>query len=623
MKEGTPATTSCRPGAKVVTRIVAPLRGDERPPGAVLDWDQVTAERLFTDPALAGAAVFETPRTVRAGRRTTRSRSTPGGTRSAGCPQGATEAWLFSTPRRVGRRAPGAARGRPAAPRGGRAAPTPASPATPTRRTGRSSSSSSEPEEDDRRALLATRSLDGELQIRGAGDDPLPLLHVRWRREDALRFPLWLSRDDPERGLLRGLSVARGNLAPADHGLTGEETQHACRARRGDRLPPAARPRPAHDRQLVGGRAGPASSCRCSSKGRPTRRRGGPFRTSSTARPSPRTSSPRWSEDGRAVLRFGDGEYGRSIAGAIEFTATYRVGNGAVGNVGAEALAHVALPPAGRHVLDRRGPEPAPGDRRARARDARGGARARAAGVPGASSSAPSRVEDWARAAREAPGVQGAVARFRWTGSWYAVVVGVDPRSPPTISSRRPDGRIGLEPGVRGARARSPDAVPARRLRPRAASADLRAARARGRDLRRAGALPRETSPRPCVEALSARALPGGRRGFFHPERFTFGQAVYLSRIYAAVEAVEGVDTALVRVFRRYGAEDDGELASGVLPLGRGRDRAARERPELRRARRAPRRRAGRQGMSVARLRLAPCLSERGCVPPRAPSLTP
>jgi hypothetical protein len=64
--------------------------------------------------------------------------------------------------------------------------------------------------------------------------------------------------------------------------------------------------------------------------------------------------------------------------------------------------------------------------------------------------------------------------------------------------------------------------------------------------------------------------LRGGRRGFFHPENLTFGRPVHLSRIYAAVEAVEGVDTALVRVFRRFGREDAGELASGVLPLERG-----------------------------------------------------
>ena len=43
-----------------------------------------------------------------------------------------------------------------------------------------------------------------------------------------------------------------------------------------------------------------------------------------------------------AVLRFGDDEYGRSITGATALQATYRFGNGLAGNVGAEALAHIA-----------------------------------------------------------------------------------------------------------------------------------------------------------------------------------------------------------------------------------------------------------------------------------------
>ena len=33
---------------------------------------------------------------------------------------------------------------------------------------------------------------------------------------------------------------------------------------------------------------------------------------------------------------------------------------------------------------------------------------------------------------------------------------------------------------------------------------------------------------------------------------------------------MDGVDTAVVRVFRRYGRESAGELDSGVLTLGRG-----------------------------------------------------
>jgi hypothetical protein len=45
--------------------------------------------------------------------------------------------------------------------------------------------------------------------------------------------------------------------------------------------------------------------------------------------------------DGRACLRFGDDELGRRPEARTAFRATYRVGNGLAGNVGAGAIAHV------------------------------------------------------------------------------------------------------------------------------------------------------------------------------------------------------------------------------------------------------------------------------------------
>ena len=68
--------------------------------------------------------------------------------------------------------------------------------------------------------------------------------------------------------------------------------------------------------------------------------------------------------------------------------------------------------------------------------------------------------------------------------------------------------------------------------------------------------------------ALSNRRAADGTVGFFHPSRFTFGQPVYLSQLYAAVEAVEGVDSALVLVFKRYWLLPSQELEQGVIPMG-------------------------------------------------------
>ena len=561
VKEGTPGDHELPARAKVVTRIVAPLRGDERPPGAVLDWDQVTTERLFTDPALAGAAVFETLRTVQCREANNEITVHTWGNEECRLPQGATEAWLFSTPG-------GTNAVRPALHKGDlllleevrgidTGIPGDADPAH------RQVVELVEEPDEETDELFSDALLDGELQIRGAGDDPLPLLHVRWGREDALRFPLWLSRDDPDRGLLRGLSVARGNVAPADHGLTGEET-HTPAEPAGDRFrlrldrgpltigrSPAGDPAPAVELQVLFEGATDPETWR-------------PVPDLLDSPPFAEDFVAEVDEDGRAVLRFGDGEYGRSIAGATDFTATYRVGNGSVGNVGAEALAHLALPPAvdTSWIEAARNPLPATGGLEPESLEE---VRERAPQAFRARQLRAVTVDDWARAAREAPGVQGAVANFRWTGSWYAVVVGVDPLSPDDLVTS-PDGRIGLEPGFEAR-------VRAHLTRFRLAGYEL--------ELRPPTFVPLELEVEICVapghfrsdvaqavvDELSARVLPGGRRGFFHPERFTFGQAVYLSRIYAAVEAVQGVDTALVRVFRRYGGEDDGELASGVLPL--------------------------------------------------------
>src|SRR5690606_23709493 len=73
---------------------------------------------------------------------------------------------------------------------------------------------------------------------------------------------------------------------------------------------------------------------------------------------------------------------------------------------------------------------------------------------------------------------------------------------------------------------------------------------------------------RAVADALSNRRLADGTLGFFHPDNFTFGQHVYLSRLYAAIERVQGVDSAVVRVFRRAGEVELGELERGVIEMG-------------------------------------------------------
>jgi hypothetical protein len=71
------------------------------------------------------------------------------------------------------------------------------------------------------------------------------------------------------------------------------------------------------------------------------------------------------------------------------------------------------------------------------------------------------------------------------------------------------------------------------------------------------------------LQALGSRTLPDGRRGLFHPDNLTFGQSVYLSAIYAAAQAVQGVESVTVTKFERQGQPDPLLLDSGVIELGR------------------------------------------------------
>jgi hypothetical protein len=67
---------------------------------------------------------------------------------------------------------------------------------------------------------------------------------------------------------------------------------------------------------------------------------------------------------------------------------------------------------------------------------------------------------------------------------------------------------------------------------------------------------------------LSSQVLPDGRLGLFHPDRFSFGQPAYLSRVIAAAQAVEGVDAIRAERFGRMADPAGTSLEEGVIPIG-------------------------------------------------------
>jgi predicted phage baseplate assembly protein len=265
-------------------------------------------------------------------------------------------------------------------------------------------------------------------------------------------------------------------------------------------------------------------------------------------------------DGGRATLRFGDGEYAARPAPGVALAATYRIGNGARGNVGAGSLRHVVLddPGLAEAVESLRNPLSARGGT-----DPESLERVRV-DAPAAFKTLERAVtpEDYATIAQRHPEVQRAEATMRWTGSWRTVYLSVD-----RLGGRPVDDafeaalRAHLEPyrmAVHDLEIDGPQFV--------SLELELEVCVLPGyfrSDV--AGAL---------LEVLGSRTLPDGRRGHFHPDNLTFGQAVQLSPIVAAAAAVPGVRDVQVITFQRLGvrshkAIDEGSLAIGRLEIAR------------------------------------------------------
>jgi hypothetical protein len=440
--------------------------------------------------------------------------------------------------------------------------------------------------------------------------DPLnnsEITEIEWAAEDALPFPLCISaQTDEDHGgvLIEDLSVARGNILLADHGLTLKDealgsvpparlrypldlAQDRCGLPVPEPLPP--RYRPALQARPLTQAATVTKITEDAGRRETLRLRFDPEAPASLAfvwrkedvRPSialdsrfdtgtvilneawqPRRDllnsddeAPHFvvesEHDGGAKLRFGDDHHGKRPESTTKFMATYRIGNGLAGNVGAEALAHVVTEDASltgvRNPLAARGgsePETAEQIRRRAPQAFRTQERAVT-------------PEDYASRTQTYPGVQRAAAARRWTGSWHTQFITVD--------------RTGGEP--------------MNNLFELALVEHVEPYRMAGHDLEFNDPLyvSLEIDITVCVASgyfrsdvraallkiLSNRDLPDGTRGLFHADGFSFGQTVYLSPIYAAARGVAGVESLEVTRFQRQGQDDMRHLSAGRMSLGR------------------------------------------------------
>jgi hypothetical protein len=418
--------------------------------------------------------------------------------------------------------------------------------------------------------------------------DPLTgqeITDIRWGDEDALPFPLCVSsRTDEAHGedFVEDVSVARGNIVLADHGRTIAEeldtvpeptlflaptaSEDRCDPAERVPFPPRFRPK-LKERPLTHAARYDASGSAADA----TRWRAGDvvpeIQLTAQLNGATGTWMPRRDllnsdamatefvveveNAGTSTLRFGDDHHGARPEPGTSFSADYRVGNGTVGNIGADTLVHVASNQSA--IVGVRNPLPARGGSEPETiEDVR-----QRAPVAFRTQERAVTPDDYAEVTQRDRNVQRAATTFRWTGSWHTAFVTVDRRGGLPVDQD-------FEMALRG-----------RLQRYRMAGYDLEVDGPRF--------VPLEIDMFVCVkpdyfrshvraplrDVMSNRDLPDGRRGVFHPDNFTFGRTVYLSPIYAAAHAVPGVESVRITTFQRQGTPDSKPLADRKIELHR------------------------------------------------------
>ena len=419
-------------------------------------------------------------------------------------------------------------------------------------------------------------------------DPRTPITEIAWHPEDALPFALCISsRMDEELGggTVEDVSIALGNIVVADHGRTvaGEDlgvvpsphleyatsTCNHCEPQ--PRRPVPARYRPMLDRApltyattfdpdgaartLLAGAASDALP-QIILREVETGRAWHPRNDLLNSDPLDRAFVVEVEEDLTARLRFASGgsEIARQAAvpvAGIAFAATYRIGNGQAGNIGADAIGHVAT--ADTDIVSVSNPMPSQGGEEPETKEDIRRAAPHAFRVQRRAVTA----ADYERRATSHPRVQSSAAAFRWVGFRYGVFTSIDP-----FSARDVDAAFAAE--VR-------DYIEPYRM----AGYDLKVEAARRVAVELALTICicpdhfRAHVRRDLNVALSAATLPNGELGAFHPDRFKLGSTVYLSTIYAAAARVPGVQSVVATRFHRLGQPSPLGLYVGFLTMGR------------------------------------------------------
>lgn len=395
-------------------------------------------------------------------------------------------------------------------------------------------------------------------------NNDIHIINIEWCKDDALPFPLCVSRD----GEIK--SIVRGNVLLADHGRFIRESLpepkdgalYRPRLKRGP-LTQRANPHPEKlfEVQLAGNLASateilnekgtgayPAVKLHESSSGRDW----SPERDLLNSGRYDRTFAAEVDDDGHAVLRFGDGLNGMLPFSSL--TASYRVGNGSGGNVGADSIGHIYSSSGNLlGIKSLRNPLHAEGGRDPET-------------VDHARLFAPQSLhkreyavteEDYALMAKRHEEVQKAVATLRWTGSWNTMFVNIDRKGGRAVDAQfkaelqnflNRFSIVGFDLEVEGPVYVPLDITLRAVVKPEFFASDVLSS---------------------LEEEFSSKKLSDGRTGFFYPDEFSFGDPVYLSQIIARAITVPGVLWAEVTSLQRMGGEAREEPPDGQIEMGR------------------------------------------------------
>jgi hypothetical protein len=412
------------------------------------------------------------------------------------------------------------------------------------------------------------------------------LTRIEWEAADAIPFPLCLSSvtdADHDSQPLTGVSVARGNVLAADQGQwnldetlgTVPQPPHAPAAETGCACtdsPGVVSPRPRYRPTLA---HGPLTFAVSYDAHEPASRFLAPDVSSATPQivltandgstwvPLPdllKVSGdftgfvPEIESDGTAHLRFGDGTHGASPALGLTFTATYRTGNGAAGNVGRDTLAHMLI--SGPGITSVRNPLAAAGGTDPES-------------MEHIRQVAPFNFQtqlrcvtasDYGDMAEGISGIAEAKGTMRWTGSWYTAFTSVE-ASGASNDKLSTSLQRSVKTGLNSLRMLGTDlVVEAARL------IGLRI----GLNICVAPSYFQGDVYAAIWKVLVAGDPCGGTRGLLGAANFQFGETVYSSPIIAAAQHIAGVVAVTLTTFERMDAPmQPGAVAPTQLTMGR------------------------------------------------------